>query len=344
MRRSGTDAPPGRHAAHLAALVGWAVLGAAGSGLLAAPPPAAKEGQPAPAGPTQKIVAVAVAPTRATDALNEARQAIEKGNWAKAGGILEGLMDLDPKFLAEAVRRGVAANLVTCYLQVQDAAGAGRTLARRASMAAEDKERSLIVAAAEAMRESGGARIGDKAVRTYEEALAAAVDWKTRSLLAQAKRISSQEKMFSVAGRMERIAKNCMDKLAEADLYSPGFREAHRREVLEPMVAHLMEGARKTVELCTAEREYLNTHRYLSLYGSDQTKEWMGRVNAYLAARQDAEEALNNLKASAGKMPLGDLYNGGEVDGLLKKLDDLRYYPVRDPQHRLRILPRPTGG
>jgi hypothetical protein len=105
-----------------------------------------------------------------------------------------------------------------------------------------------------------------------------------------------------------------------------------------------MRGARKAVDLCTAERDYLNTHRYLSLYGGDKTKQWAGRVKAYMAARQEAEDALQNLKAVAPNSGFGDLYNENEVNDLLNKLDDLKYYPGRGPRGRLRILPRPTGG
>jgi hypothetical protein len=334
---------PSSAAAAIAALVRigspLAVLALAGA--LAGAEEAGKDGQDAP---TRKIVPVTVAPERAAQTLKEARAALDKSDWLKAGGLLEGVLDIDPRKLSEADRRSAAAGLVTCCLQLEDGAGAGRALGKRASVAVDEREKRLLLTAAEALRDSNSNRIGAKTVRTYEEALAAAPEWKAQSLLAQAKKMSANARQFSVAGYLDRIVKNCTDRLAEADGYVPNFSGSHRREVLEPMIANLMQGARKAVDLCTAERDYLNTHRYLSLYGGDKTKQWAGRVKAYMGARQEAEDALQNLKAFAPKSGLGDLYNENEVNDVLNKLDDLKYYPGRGPRGRLRILPRPTGG
>lgn len=297
---------------------------------------------PAPPGPTtqpKKIVPLAVRPGRAAETLRAARTALEQGDWVKAGGLFEGLLDLDSKTLSDADRRATAAGLAACYLQVGDGPGAARAFGRRAALAVDEKEKRILLAAAEALGQSGAARIGDKTVRSYDEAMAAAAEWKVQNLLAQAKKMSAQARQFTVAGYIERVSKNCMDKLAEADILSPNFSDAHRREVLEPMVANLMQGARRAVDLCTSEREYLNTHRYLSLYGGELTKQWLNRIVGYMGMRQDAEDALKNLKVAAEKVKFGDLYSETEVQNLLRRLDDLRFYPGG----RLRIAPRPTA-
>jgi hypothetical protein len=294
---------------------------------------------PPPEAAPKKIVPLAVRPGRAAETLRAARTALEQGDWVKAGGLFEGLLDLDSKTFSDADRRATAAGLAACYLQVGDGPGAARAFGRRAALAVDEKEKRVLLAAAEALGQSGGARIGDKTVRSYDEAMAAAAEWKVQNLLAQAKKMSAQARQFTVAGYIERVSKNCVDKLAEADILSPNFSDAHRREVLEPMVANLMQGARRAVDLCTSEREYLNTHRYLSLYGGEVTKQWLNRIVGYMGTRQDAEDALKNLKAAAEKVKFGDLYSETEVQNLLRRLADLRFYPGG----RLRIAPRPTG-
>ena len=294
---------------------------------------------PLPEAAPKKIVPLTVPPGRAAEILRAARTALEQGDWVKAGGLFEGLLDLDSKTVGDADRRATASGLAACYLQVGDGPGAARAFGRRAALAVDEKEKRVLLAAAEALGQSGAARIGDKTVRSYDEAMAAAAEWKVQSLLAQAKKMSAQARQFTVAGYIERVSKNCMDKLAEADILSPNFSDARRREVLEPMVANLMQGARRAVDLCTSEREYLNTHRYLSLYGGELTKQWLNRIVGYMGTRQDAEDALKNLKAAAEKVKFGDLYSETQVQDLLRRLDDLRFYPGG----RLRIAPRPTG-
>jgi hypothetical protein len=307
--------------------------------------PRAGAAEAAPDAPAKKIVPVTIAPERAAQALKDSRAALDKSDWLKAGGLLEGLLDLGPNALSEDDRRTASAGLATCCLQLGDGAGAGRALAKRAGAAADDREKRLVVAAAEALRQSGGSRIGAKTVRTYEEAVAAAPEWKAQALLAVAKKMSANANLFGVAGYLDRIAKNCLDKLAEADGYVPNFSASRRREVLDPLIANLMGGARKAADLCTTERDWINKHRYLSLYGDDRTVDWMVRVKTYLSVRQEAEDALINLKTFGQKPGFADLVNAGEVSDLVKKLDDLRYFPgPGSPRGRLRILPRATGG
>jgi len=290
-----------------------------------------------------KITPVVVTPEKARETLARAREAVKAGKWVEAGGLLEGLADLKGEVLSVDDRRGVISSLATCYLQIDDARGAARSFGRRAMVAKDDDQRRRILAAAEALDAAKSTRIGGQAVRTYQEAVSAAVRWKVDQIVGTARKMTGKARLVTVRGRLDRTARAALAKLKEADLYEPGTSARQRSSVLRGLVDAVMEPVRKAVSTCSRERQWFDANRWRSLSDKETVKGWTQRIAAYLALRQGAEEGLKNLKAFASRFDLGGLYNGREVDRLLEQLEDLKYYPPRGGK-RIKILPRRTGG
>jgi len=290
-----------------------------------------------------KITAAVVTPDKAQEALAQAREAVKAGKWVKAGGLLEGLAELKGDVLSADDRRGITSSLATCYLQIDDARGAARSFGRRAMVAKDDAQRRRILAAAEVLDTSKSTRIGDQTVRTYKDAIPAAVKWKVDQIVRTARKMTGEARLVTVKARLDRTAQGALEKLKEADLYEPGTSGRERSSVLRPLVENVMEGARKAVSTCKSEREWFDANRWRSMSDKATVKPWAQRVAAYLALRQGAEEGVTNLKAFASRFDLGGLYNDGEAKRLLDQLEDLKYYPARGGR-QIKILPRRTGG
>ena len=290
-----------------------------------------------------RITATAVALEKAHEVLTLARQAVKAGKWVKAGGLLEGLAEVKGDVLSADDRRGITSSLATCYLQIDDPRGAARSFGRRAMVAKDEAERRRILAAAEALGTSKSTRISGQAVRTYKEAIPAAVKWKVGQIVKTARRMTGQARLVTVKARLDRTAQGALKKLEEADLYEPGTSARERSNVLRPLVENVMRGGRKAVETCSNERRWFDANRWRSLSDKETVKRWAQRVAAYLALRQGAEAGVTNLKAFASRFDLGSLYNDREAKRLLDQLEDLKYYPARGGR-QIKILPRRTGG
>jgi len=290
-----------------------------------------------------RITPVVVTPDGAREALVQAREAVKAGKWVKAGGLLEGLAELKGDVLSADDRRGITSSLATCYLQIDDPRGAARSFGRRAMVAKDDGERRRILAAAEALATSKSTRIGGQTVRTYKEAIPAAVKWKVDQIVKTARKITGQARLVTVKARLDRTAQGALKKLKEADLYEPGTSDRERTSVLRPLVDNVMQGAQAAVNACSRERRWFDANRWRSLSDKETVKRWVQRVAAYLALRQGAEDGVQNLRAFASRFDLGGLYNDREAKRLLDQLEDLKYYPPRGGR-QIKILPRRTGG
>jgi len=290
-----------------------------------------------------RITPVVVTPDKAREALTWAREAVKAGKWVKAGGLLEGLAELKGDVLSADDRRGITSSLATCYLQIDDPRGAARSFGRGAMVAKDDGERRRILAAAEALGTLKSTRIGGQTVRTYKEAIPAAVKWKVDQIVKTARKITGQARLVTVKARLDRTAQGALKKLKEADLYEPGTSARERTSVLRPLVDNVMRGARKAVDACLRERQWFDANRWRSLSDKETVKRWAQRVAAYLALRQGAEEGVTNLRAFASRFDLGGLYNDREAKRLLDQIEDLKYYPPRGGK-QIKILPRRTGG
>ena len=296
-----------------------------------------------------QIVPAAVDPAKAGDALRGAKAAMASGEWLRAGGLLAGLARLDADALPPADRKDAAAALVTCYLQVDQAEAAGGACARRAALADDADERRRPLAAGEALRTLKSTEIDGRPVRTYDEAVAAAVPWKGKALLEEAKAIASQGRMLGAKGRLERTGQSCVEKLQEADLYVPGT-SGQKREVLRPLVDNVLGNARRAVETLTERRVVLKKYRMTSMMDKQIARRWAEQIGAYLTVRQEAENGLRNLEPFASQVGVSGLYERSEVVGLIEKLEDLKYYNVeKEKEPRMPILPsrpilQPQGG
>jgi hypothetical protein len=287
-----------------------------------------------------RIALIPVAADKKMEALARTREAMEGEMWLTAGGLLEGLLALEGEAFGRSDRAAMASKLATCYLAVGDAASAARAFGRRAMVTDDEAEKRRVLAAAEALAKATAPRIGQRDVRTYEDALPVAVQWKADDLVAQARGIAEGLDSFGVLARIERAAQSAADRLDEADAYVPGTSGRHRRDVLGIFVNRIMDGARNAARTLDAERKWIDGHRWMSLSDKENVKVWTGRVMAYLALRQGAEDALTNLDPFAKKFELTGLYNTGEAKRLLEQMDDFKWFPG----HRIKILPRRTGG
>jgi hypothetical protein len=283
-----------------------------------------------PAAPPPQVVAAAVDPAKAPQALQQAKAAIAAGEWIKAAGLLEGLMLLDERAFAGDDRLAVTGALVTCYLQIKDAAGAAKSLSRRAALAPDANDKRRLVAAAEVLRTVGSVQIGGKTLSRLDEVVETAMAWKAQQCLKDATGIAAKARGIDVPAQLERAATGVLKKLSEADVYVPGFSAAHRTEPLAALVNNIIEAAKQAVDYCEKVRPELTSTAISSISSRAAANAWNDRAIPYFARRQAAVDALKNLPAFAAKFDIADVYKANEdvVKDLLVQLDDYQYYPA----------------
>jgi hypothetical protein len=292
---------------------------------------APKATAPAPAAtaaPPQVVVAQ-VDPAKAAQALKDAKSALVAGDWVKAAGLLEGLMLLDERTLAMDDRLGATGALVTCYLQIKDAQGAAKSMLRRAALATDPLDKKRLVAAADVLKISGATEIGGKTLTRFEEVMAAAMPFRAQDYLKEANDLAAKATRLNESAQLEKAANVALKRLAEADVFVPGFSAAHRQEPLAVIFNNILDAARRTVEFCDKERLELTRTSVSSVASISAAKEWNNRATPYLAKRDAAEAALKNLQTFSQKYELAGLYtsNEKEIKSLLLKIDDFQYYP-----------------
>lgn len=294
-----------------------------------------------------RITPAVVDPLKAAEAFADAQEAIRQNDWVRAGSLLEGLLRLEAAAFPQEDRLTATAALVTCYLQVNDAQGAAGALRQRAALAALETDKKRLVAAAEALEASGKPMIGEAAVGRFEEAMKAGTQWKAHQILDIAKQAGSSATVLNAMDRVDRSALGCLARLGEADLYVPGFSQAHRQEVLASLADNIMDGGRRAVVLCTEERKDLSRFWKTSVYGVKYAVAYNEKASVYLARRQAAEDGLKNLKPFGEKYEVPALFQEREqeVTDLLAKLEDLKYHEKRaGMQERYKIALRQIGG
>ena len=282
-----------------------------------------------PAGPPQ-IVVVPVDPANAAKALSDAKSAVGGGEWVKAGGLLEGLMALDEKSISYDDRLAVSGALITCYLQIKDAQGAAKTLARRASLATDQSDRRRLLAVAEALRTLGSIEVGGKALSRYDEVLEAAMPWKAGLCLADAKDLAGKATRLNDMAQLDKAAKLALAKLGEADVYVPGYSSGQKKEVVAVLVQNILTGARSAVEYCGKERPELTRTRWVAGVTRAHAKVWNEKAAPYLKTRQEGENALKNIKTLTDKYETPELCtaNQAEITKLLAQFDEFQYFPA----------------
>ncbi|MCX5654427.1 MAG: hypothetical protein NTY65_07250 [Planctomycetota bacterium] len=287
----------------------------------------AKPPSGAPA-PTQVTVAQ-VDPSKAAQALKDAKSALVAGEWAKAAGLLEGLMLLDERTLSPEDRLGATGALVTCYLQIKDAQGAAKSLLRRAALTNDPADKKRLVAAADVLKLSGATEIGGKTLSRFEEVLAAAMPYRAQDYLKEANDFAAKATRLNDAAQLDKAAATALKRLAEADVFVPGFSAAHRMEPLAAIFNNVLNAVRRAVESCDKDRQELTQTSLSMPVTVPAARAFNDRVKPYLARREGAEAALKNLQPFAQKNNAAELYtsNEKEITDLLRKLDDLQYYP-----------------
>jgi hypothetical protein len=298
------------------------------------------------AGPAAAILPDKVAPADAANAFEEAKAALAKANWVRAGCLLEGLLELAPMYFPQENRLAATAALATCYLQVKDAAGAGRAFRRRAELVAADSDKRRLLATAEAIGKSGGPAIGGKPITTYDEAIAAAMDWKAAQLVAEAREAAAKAAALNDPEKIEAAGRRCLDRLGEADTYVPGTSAARRKEVFAALADNVFQAARRGVEKCTADRKDLSRYWQTSAADVKYAVIYNGQVSRYLGLRQAAEDGLKNFRAVSAKFQVPELYTEREKDcaALLAQLEELQYHVLLPGMPRqLKIAPRRIG-
>jgi hypothetical protein len=272
---------------------------------------------------------VQVDPAKAAQALKDAKSALVAGDWVKAAGLLEGLMLLDERSLAMDDRLGATGALVTCYLQIKDAQGAAKSLLRRAALTADPTDKKRLIAAADVLKLSGATEIGGKTISRFEEVIAAAMPFRAQDCLKEANDLAAKATRLNEAAQIEKAANVAIRRLAEADVFVPGFSAAHRQEPLAVILNNVLDAAKRTIEFCDKERPELTRAAVASVASIPAAKAWNERGKPYLDRRDAAEAALKNLQTFTQKFDAADLYasNEKEIKNLLKKLDDYQYYP-----------------
>ena len=276
-----------------------------------------------------KIVPVEVAAAKAADALKQARSALVAGDWVKAGGLLEGLLTLDQNTFKYDDRVRATGALITCYLQIKDAQGAAKAIARRAQLARDPNDKTRLLGAAEALRTLGSVKVGAKTLSRFEEVLEAAMPWKAGQCLEAAKQHARKARRLNERAQLDKAADQVIKALNEANVYMPGFSAQHRQEVLEVLVNNILEAGRAAAAHCKKWRpELTRTHRQ-SLVTKALAMQWNARAKPYIETRAIGEQAVKNLKAFTIKYKAADLYaqNEAEITQLLADLHDYQYYP-----------------
>lgn len=192
-----------------------------------------------------------------------------------------------------------------------------------------DKQRLLATAEAlENADTTAGIKINSKPVSTYEEAINTAMTWKANQLLAEAKERGAKATGLNNLKKLETAGKHALAKLAEADLYSPGFGAAHRKEVLATLADNIMKAAHMAVTECTAERKVLSRYWKTGAASVKVAQVYNTRCGRYLGRREAAGNGLNNLKNWAPKAGIPELYTerAKAMAPLLSQLDELEYH------------------
>ena len=304
-------------------------------GAVTAIAPDSKTPTPVSGGPTAMITAVSVEPAKAAEARASARAAIASAEWAKAGGLLEGLMALDDKALPPDDRMAFSGALVTCYLQVKDAQGAARSLARRALLATDPNDKKRLLASAEALRAAGSVDLGGKTLTRFEEVVETAMAWKAAQVLKDAKDLAAKAQRLNEMAQLEKAAGIATGKLADADIFIPGYSAAHRKDILEVLVQSILDGAGAAIEHCEKVRPDLTQNRFTSIASRALARAWNDKAIVYLGKRQAGEDALKNIKTFATKNEMLELYtkSATTIATMLEKLDDFQYYPEGTAMH-----------
>ena len=276
-----------------------------------------------------KIVPVEVAAAKAADALKQARSALVAGDWVKAGGLLEGLLALDTDTFKHDDRVRATGALITCYLQIKDAQGAAKAIARRAQLARDPNDKTRLLGAAEALRTLGSVKVGAKTLSRFEEVLEAAMPWKAGQCLETAKQHARRAKRLNERAQLDKAADLALRALSEANVYMPGFSAQHRHEALAVLVNNVLEAGRAAAEHCKKVRPELTLTRRDSILSKVKAIQWNAVVRPYLETRAIGEQAVKSLKAFTIKYKTADLYaqNKAEITQLLADLDDYQYYP-----------------
>ena len=298
-----------------------------------------------------KIVPTRIHPINAHKALGEAKAAVTKGEWARAGCLLAGLLELPATTFPHEKRLAATATLATCYLQIKDPKGAAKTFTQRATLVIGESNKQRLLATAEALEKADtmmGFTIDGRPVPDYDEAIAAAMGWKAKQLLTEAKEIGTKATDLNNMNTLEAAGKLIVAKLNEADLYSPGFSVTNREDALASLADNIILSAKKAVEICTKER-VINISRYwkTSAASVKHATVFNNYVTQYLGRRQAAEQGLNNLKIFASKVQAPGLYAkraDTEIAPLLKQLDELQYHlKMPGMTHQLKIVLRRIG-
>jgi len=277
--------------------------------------------------PPPKIEPVEVSPVKADDALKQARSALVSGDWAKAGGLLEGLLALDQNTFKMDDRIRATGALITCYLQIKDAEGAAKAIARRAQLATDPNDKRRLLGAAEALRELRSVEVGGKTLSRFEEVLEAAMPWKAGHCLEQAKQYAKDAKRLNERGQLDKAADQALKILSEANVFQPGYSTQHEQDVLAELVNNVLEAGRAVIAHCEKVRPELTQTR--NLLSKQAAMKWNAVAKPYLENRAMAEQALKNLKAFTLRYKVPDLYANNEADivHMLAELDDYQYYP-----------------
>lgn len=299
-----------------------------------------------------RIVPEVIRPADAPKAYEEAKAAIVKGNWVKAGSLLAGLMTLPAASFPHENRLAATAALATCHLQIRDPKGAAKAFTQRSGLVLAEGDKRRLLAAAEALDKADPlvqtpAMIDGKPVNTYDEAIAAAMVWKAGQLLADSKDLGTKATDLNDMQKLDAAAKRCLGRLDEADLYQPGFSAAHKAEVLATLADNIMLAARKAAQQCAGERT-ANVSRYwqTSVADSKTATIYNNYVTKYLGRRLAAENGLKNLKALATKYETPQLFTDCEKEytPLAAQLDELQYHEmIPGMPHKLRITLRRIG-
>jgi len=318
-----------------------------------AEPGGAAGGADDPDKPPPKIVPAEVTPADVDATLKKARTALVAGKWVEAGGLLEGLMRIDLKHFPAEKRLAATGALITCYLQIRDAHGAATAIARRAALAEADNDRLRLTAGAEMLRDLGTTKVGEKRLGRFEEVMEAAMPWKADQCLGLATKIAQEASGLNSRTRLYDAAEKALAQLAKANVYAPGFADAHRQAVLGKIVDNVLQGARDAIVYCKKVRPELTKRRFTSIASKPAALQWNKVARVYLGRRQAAVDALNLLETFARRYQAMDLYTAHEADAadLLAELDEYQYYPKGTRIHRyytsterVRIQLRTFGG
>jgi hypothetical protein len=281
---------------------------------------------------TQAIVPVDVDAQDLEKARAAAKTAVAAGDWAKAGGYLEGITKLDTSILPMEERLAALAALATCYLQCKDAAGASRTFARRAGSVTDANEKKRMVATSEMLKASASVTVLGRTLGRYDEAIEEGLIWKAEQCVAQAKQAASKATELNVRDKLEKAATACQAKLREGDGYVPGTFDKNRESVLAFLVQNIMDAAKQFVDSGAETRRELSRTRLESIASRDKAQAWNNVAAPYLAKRKGAEEALKGLEGFTEKFEIPSLYQADAVRKLLVQLDDMAYYPADTPR------------